>query len=92
MQCVYDSEGESCNYCKRKGIPCGEKVPKQQWVNRDGTPQPEIFQMQASAFIDFWMKCMRIHNPVAREEDLLAAFKQSFFQKEQELSLKDEDS
>ena len=44
--------------------------------------------MQASAFIDFWMKSMRIHNPVAREEDLLAAFKQSIVQKEQQLSLK----
>lgn len=44
--------------------------------------------MQASAFIDFWMKSMRIHNPVAREEDLLAAFKQSVVQKEQQLSLK----
>ena len=31
---------------------------------------------------------MRIHNPVAREEDLLAAFKQSVVQKEQQLSLK----
>jgi len=31
---------------------------------------------------------MRIHNPVAREEDLLAAFKQSIVQKEQQLSLK----
>ena len=47
-----------------------------------------MFQMQASAFIDFWMKSMRIHNPVAREEDMLAAFKQSVVQKEQQLSLK----
>ena len=31
---------------------------------------------------------MRIHDPVAREEDLLAAFKQSIAQKEQQLSLK----
>ena len=67
---------------------CGEKVPKQQWLNRDGTPHPEMFQMQASAFIDFWMKSMRIHNPVAREEDMLAAFKQSIVQKEQQLRLK----
>jgi hypothetical protein len=47
-----------------------------------------MFQIQASAFIDFWMKSMRIHNPVAREEDLLVAFKQSIVQKEQQLSLK----
>jgi hypothetical protein len=48
----------------------------------------EIHAMQASAFIDFWIKSMRIHKPDAREGDLLDAFHNAVKQKIHQLSLR----
>jgi hypothetical protein len=44
--------------------------------------------MQASVFIDFWIKSMRIHKPDAREGELLAAFGKAVEQKCYQLSLR----
>jgi hypothetical protein len=67
---------------------CGEKFLKQNFLSGEGSSNCDIYAMQASAFIDFWIKSMKIHKPEAREEDLLGAFSQSISQKEHQLSLK----
>jgi hypothetical protein len=53
-----------------------------------GSGEVEIHAMQASVFIDFWIKSMRIHKPDAKEDDLLAAFRNAVQQKINQLSLR----
>jgi len=79
---------EPCEYCIAKGVTCGPKVSKQEFHCREGEANTSLYSMQAAAFIEFWLKSMKIHNPAGREDDLLAAFRQAVEQKQNQLALK----
>lgn len=47
-----------------------------------------MHSIQASIFIEFWMKVMKTHYPGASEEELLDVFKKSIEQKEEQIKLR----
>lgn len=85
---MYGSPDQACDHCASKGLACSEKYSKQQFIQRDTNANNEVYGMQASAFIDFWIKMVRISTPDAKDEDILSAFKQSIEVKERQLRLK----
>ena len=47
-----------------------------------------MYAMQASVFMDFWMKSMRIHQPTATDPELLEAFRQAIELKHRQILMK----
>lgn len=87
-QCHYDSVDDDCTYCSKTRKHCGKKLTKSEYLNKNGRLDPHIHSIQASLFIEFWIKSMKLQYPATSEEELLDVFKKSIEQKEEQLKLK----
>jgi hypothetical protein len=67
---------------------CGEKYTKHAFLNERGHGDRAMYAMQASTFIDFWIKSMKIHQPNACDEESLEALRESIDQRQSQIKLK----
>jgi hypothetical protein len=83
IQCFYDSVDDDCRYCLKLGKLCGKKLSKNEYLNKDDRVHSEMLGIQASTFIEFWIKIMKLQYPAANEDEILGVFKKSIEQREE---------
>lgn len=79
---------DDCTYCIQTRKNCGRKLSKAEYLNKDGPVNPGVHSIQATAFIECWIKFMKASNPAAGEQELLDVLKRGIEQKEEQLKLK----
>ena len=76
---------DDCVYCQHHHRFCGEKMTKHEFMHRGHNGDSAMSSKQASYFLDFWLKSMKIHQPGVSDLDHLDAFRKCLDQKREEV-------
>jgi hypothetical protein len=84
-QCDYETEDADCEYCKHHHRTCGKKMTKHDFLYRTQQDNSAMASKQASYFLDFWLKSMKVYKPTVGDLAHLDAFQECLENKRLEI-------
>lgn len=86
--CDFVTVDQCCKFCAGKGLSCGPKYTRQELRRRSEEGEAVNFGQHATLRVEYFLRDMKVDEPIRKDEDLLDALQGAIEQKRRQLKMK----